>query len=192
MDMTYEQKKLTSQVLIAVLIVGFVITQIWERTITLEQIALLAGIFLGVLAKFSIPYVLKTHEGTMTPFDVRYVWTGLITFVYMIPIGLLLSEQLALIAPPTFAIVFLGVVLGIGSNWTTEKVVQVAIILKGMYGAYGLPALVGLVEEEIEPVEEPVIPVEPEDGVAIEGDTIIKGDLRVEDNEEPPDGIRTP
>jgi hypothetical protein len=183
MEMTSEQKKLTGQVLAGVLIVGFFITMVWERTITGGQIALLAGVAFGVLAKFLIPYVLKTHEGTMTPFDVRYVWTAIITFVYMLPIGLLLAEQLAPIMLPTFALIFLGVALGIGSNWTTEKAVHIAILLKGLYSAYGLQTMVDLITDETDPIPEeptaepepPIIgPIEDEPSLRVEGDVEIE------------------
>jgi len=185
--MTSEQKKLTGQVLAGVLIVGFFVTMVWERTITGGQISLLAGVAFGVLAKFLIPYVLKTHEGTMTPFDVRYVWTCLITFVYMLPIGLLLAEQLAPIMLPTFALIFLGVALGIGTNWTTEKMVHIAILLKGLYSTYGLPAAVEAITDEIasvpeEPAEEPepvimptlIEPLEDEPAPRVEGDVEVE------------------
>lgn len=183
MEMTSEQKKLTGQVLAGVLIIGFFITMVWERTITGGQISLLAGVAFGVLAKFLIPYVLKTHDGTMTPFDVRYVWTCLVTLVYMLPIGLLLAEQLAPIMLPTFALIFLGVALGIGSNWTTEKMVRIAIILKGLYSVYGLQTAVELITGETETVPEepagepepPVIaPLEGEPALRVEGDVTIE------------------
>lgn len=185
MEMTSEQKKLTSQVLAGVLIVGFFVTMVWERTITGGQISLLAGVAFGVLAKFLIPYVLKTHEGTMTPFDVRYVWTAIITFVYMLPIGLLLAEQLALIMLPTFALIFLGVALGIGSNWTTEKMVHIAILLKGLYSVYGLQTMVELIADETETVpEEPAEEPEPPTLEPIEGEgepaLRVEGDISVE------------
>ncbi len=179
MEMTSEQKKLTGQVLAGVLIVGFFITMVWERTITGGQITLLAGVAFGVLAKFLIPYVLKTHDGTMTPFDVKYVWTAIITTVYMLPIGLLLAEQLAPIMLPTFALIFLGVALGIGSNWTTEKMVHIAILLKGLYSVYGLQAAVEIITDEIETVpgesEPPTLdPIEGEPTLRVEGDVVIE------------------
>lgn len=177
--MTSEQKKLTGQVLAGVLIVGFFITMVWERTITGGQIALLTGVAFGVIVKFLIPYILKTHEGTMTPFDVRYVWTCLITLVYMLPIGLLLAEQLTPIMLPTFALIFLGVALGIGSNWTTEKMVHIAILLKGLYSVYGAQAVAELITDGIETVpgesESPTLdPIEGEPALGVEGDVVIK------------------
>ena len=128
-----EQKKFLMQVFMGI---GIVLTFLQLATtaeMTKEVLAMNVGFFIGVFSKVIIPYLRKIQEGKVDGFQVKYLWTAITTFFYMLPINHGILTTMNLTGLHWSACAFLGLMVGIGSNWTTEEVYKFANFLVDYY-----------------------------------------------------------
>jgi len=135
--MNEKQRKFTLQVFAGIAVFVTFLQLMYQSALSASELGLYGGLFVGVALKVVAPFIRKIQEAKVETFSVKYFWTGVISFFYLLPISYSIIQYINIGNLPWSLAFILGVFIGLGGNWTTEEVTRYFLYLKELYKAYG-------------------------------------------------------